>query len=112
MAGFVNFLHFISKSPEKRIIQILTRNKRVVKAICEILLNILLKNIKVDRRIAHKLEKHKHIIYELVDKHTSLHQRRRLLLKAWPIVRILTPILPLISKAIKNEPIFKNVFNN
>lgn len=111
MEGFVSFLNFISKSPEKALIKVLTKNERIVHLVCEILLNILLKNIKVDKRIIRKLRKYKRIIYKLVDKRTSLSQRRKLLLKSWPIVRILTPLLPLIGKSLRHVKLFQNVFN-
>ena len=112
MDGILRFLNFVTRSPEKRIIQILTKNDKLIQIICEILLNILLKNIKVDRNIINKLKKYKRVIYKLIDKRTSLRQRRQLLLKTWPIIKILSPLIPLIIKSFKNEPLFKNVPNH
>ena len=109
MEGILKFLHFVSKSPQERLIKILTKNDKLVRLICEILLNIMVKNIKVAPHIIKQLKKHKRVIYKLVDKRTSITKRKRLLVKAWPIVAILTPLIPLIAKALKNEPLFKDV---
>jgi hypothetical protein len=112
MAYILRFLKFASKSPNQYIIQVLSKNRKIVNLVCEILLNILLKNIKVDRRIINKLRKYKRIIYRLVDKHTHIRERRQLLQKTWPILKILSPIIPTVIKSLKNAQLLKNVLGH
>ena len=109
MDKIVGFLHFVSKSPKERIIQILTRNNTIVVLTCDILLNILKNNIPVKPELLKKLKKHRRTIYKLVDKRIPIERKKKLLAKNWPIVEVLEPLLPLIAKSFKYEPLYKNV---
>ena len=66
--GSIRFLQFVLNSPRKRLVRIIQKNKQIVQNICDILLNILLQNISVQKQVICKLKKHCTAIYCLVDK--------------------------------------------
>ena len=107
----ISFLRFVLNSPRKRLVAILSKNKQLLNHISDILLNILLLNIRVKSDIINKLKRHKRIIYQIVNKTTSDKSRLELLLKHSAIIKLITPLLKPIEKTLKNEPLYENVFN-
>ena len=95
MNNILNFLQFLDKkSSQKQLVRIITQHKNIVLLITEILYNILHNNINVSPSLLQQLKRHRRLIYKIVDKRTSLVKRRRMLIKGWPIVHTLLPILP------------------
>jgi phosphorylcholine metabolism protein LicD len=109
--GSIRFLSFVLSSPRQRLISILSKNKQVVRHICDILLNILLLNIRVNSSVINKLKKHKRVIYLLVDKKTTDKTRAELLTKHLSITKTILPLLKAIETSLKNEPLYQDVSN-
>lgn len=108
-SGSLRFLHFVLNSPRERLTRIIQKNKQIVRNICDILLNILLQNISVQKKVICKLKKHHTAIYCLVDNKISDKQRTALLLKHIPILKVIAPLLKSIDNALHNEPLYQNV---
>jgi hypothetical protein len=111
MQGGLRFLKFVLESPSARRRSIISKNKQVVKHICDILLNILLQNISVKASVINKLKRHRKVIYTCVNKKTSDKTRKELLLRHPSILKTLATLLPSINKTLENEPLYQNVFN-
>ena len=111
MKGPLKFLKFVLESPPQRQTAIIGKNKQIVKQICDILLNILLLNVKVKPIVIKKLKQHKTVIYQLVNKKISDKKRQELLLHNRAILKIIATVLPSIYKSIQNEPLYQNVSN-
>ena len=108
-SGSIRFLQFVLNSPRKHLVRIIQKNKQIVQNICDILLNILLQNISVQKQVICKLKKHHTAINCLVYKKICDKQQTTLLLKQIPILKVIAPMLKLIDKALHNESLYQNV---
>ena len=111
MQGGLRFFKFVLESPRARQKSIISKNKQVVKHICDILLNILLQNILPKASVIKKLKHHRKVIYACVNKKTSDKTRQELLLRHPSILKTLATLLPSINKTLENEPLYQNVFD-
>jgi tRNA nucleotidyltransferase (CCA-adding enzyme) len=65
---YVSFIKRIVSAPEPIRKQLLkSSNLNIIKAICELVLNILQKNISVDKAVLGKFKKHKKLLYKLLE---------------------------------------------
>jgi hypothetical protein len=79
-----------AKEPiRKRLIK--SSNLNIIKAICELLFNILQKNIVVNKSVLTHLKKHKTVLHKLLLESAGFESRRNILVKNSKI------ILPLLS---------------
>jgi hypothetical protein len=67
-------------------------NLAIIKAICELLLNILQKNISTSKLVIKQLKKHKKTIYKLLDKSTSLEAKKAILIKTCKLISPLSAV--------------------
>lgn len=109
MDKFIKFVDFVLTSPRSRLLKILKSNKQVIGVIAEIVLNILLKNIKVKPHVARRLRKYRRALYKLVNPAISIAKKRHILTSNVQLLHILSPLLPGISKSFKDEPLYENV---
>ena len=108
----IRFLQFVLSSPPHRLFPILQKNKQVIRQICDILLNILLKHIPASQVIINQLKKFKSDIYILVDRRTSDEDRRRIILRKPAILKPIIPLLKEVARSFKYEPLYQDVSNN
>lgn len=111
-AGSFRFLHFVLSSPPHRQIAILQKNKQVVRQVCNILLNILLKHIPVHVTIINNLRQYRSVIYKLVDRRVSDFTKKQLILQNPAILKLIVPLLKDISKSFRYEPLCEDVSDN
>ena len=80
-----NYASFIKRivttTPEIRKRLLESSNAKIIKAICEIFLNIYHKQIRLSKEALKKLKKHKKFIVKILSKSTNTLQRKQLLVK-------------------------------
>jgi len=67
-------------------------NLVIIKAICEVLLNILQKNIPTGKSVIKQLKKHKKHFYRLFEKGVTLEAKKTILIKKCEIIAPLSAI--------------------
>ena len=105
-------MQFVLSSPRNRVISILRKNKQVVRQLCDVLLNILLKHIPVSAKTLRQLKRHRSEIYRLVDRRTSDAQRTQIILQNPSLLRPIIPLLKEVARSFKYEPLYQDVSNN
>ena len=65
-------------------------NHNIIRSICELVLNILNKNIPLSKEKVKKLKKHKRFLYALADSKKSLDFKKKLLIKQYKKLSLLT----------------------
>ena len=89
---YSSFIKRIITAPEhirKKLLK--TSNLSIIQAICELLLNVIQKNITVSKSVLRNLKKHKTILYKLLE--TKGFEARKYILISYP--KIVVPLLPL-----------------
>jgi hypothetical protein len=89
---YSSFIKRIITAPDhirKRLLQ--TSNKNIIKAIAEIILNIVQKNIPTSVSLLKQLKKHKRIVYSIVDS-KGFEARRRILVNNSKFLSLLAPL--------------------
>jgi len=92
---YSSFIKRIISAPEairKKLLK--SSNLNIIKAICELLLNIVQKNIPVDKSVISKLKKHRAILYKLLE--AKGFESRRDILVSHP--KIVLPLLSVLQK--------------
>ena len=93
---YSSFIKRIVTAPKLIRIKLLqSSNFDIIRAIAEIVLNILNKNLPVSSTVITRLKKHKKILYSLVESKKSLRQRREILIKYSDVI---VPLAGLFSK--------------
>jgi hypothetical protein len=86
---YSSFIKRIVSAPEpirKKLLK--TSNLNIIKAICELVLNILQKNIAVAKPVLAKFKTHKKLLYKLLE--AKGFEQRKEILVAYP--KIITPL--------------------
>src|SRR5438552_18878333 len=91
-SSFIKRIITASEPIRKRILK--SSNLNIIKAICELLLNILQKNIPVTKSVISKLKKHRAILYKLLE--AKGFESRRDILADNP--KIILPLLSVLQK--------------
>ncbi len=77
-AGFIKRIFTTSSSNiRKRLIQ--SSNDNIIKAICEILLNIYFKNLTISKESLKVMKKAKRVLIKIINKRTTMLTRKHLL---------------------------------
>jgi len=90
---YSSFIKRIVTAPiniRKRLLK--TSNLTIVKAICELLLNILQKNIPTSKSVIKQLKKHKKTLYKLFEKGTNLEAKKAILIKKCTLLSQLSSV--------------------
>ena len=89
---YSNFIKRILTAPDPiRKHMLKTSNLNIIKAISEIILNVVEKNIALPTTALKKLKKHKKVIYSIVDS-KGFEARRHILIKNSQLLPILIPL--------------------
>jgi hypothetical protein len=88
-SGFIK--RIVSASDTIRIKLLQTSNLQIIKAICEIILNILNRNIKVSQSTLDKLKRNRKVLYKLVDP-ISLQAKKEILVRNGSAIKPLADI--------------------
>ena len=91
---YSSFIKRITTAPEpirKRLLK--TSNLNIIKAICELLLNVVQKNIPASKSVLVQLKKHKAVVYKLLE--TKGFEARKSILISHP--RVIVPLLSLLK---------------
>jgi len=91
---YSSFIKRIITAPEpirKRLLK--TSNLNIIKAICELLLNVVQKNIPANKSVLAQLKKHKVVVYKLFE--TKGFEARKSILICH--LRIVVPLLSLLK---------------
>ena len=79
---YSSFIKRIVTAPEHIRVQLLkSSNDKIITAISEIILNIIHNNIKVPKAVLDKLKKFKRVFYKLIERRSSIKQRKEILVK-------------------------------
>ena len=90
---YSSFIKRIVTAPEpirKRLLQ--SSNLNIIKAICELILNIVQKNIPVGKAVLGQLKKHKTVVYKLLES-KGFEARKDILVNNTKIITPLAAVL-------------------
>jgi tRNA nucleotidyltransferase (CCA-adding enzyme) len=90
---YSSFIKRIATAPEpirKRLLQ--SSNLNIIKAICELILNIVQKNISVPKSVIAGLKKNKQAVYQILES-KGFEVRKTLLVKNSKVITFLAAIL-------------------
>jgi len=79
-------------------------NKKLVFCLCECILNCLNGNVNIDSKLKEKLNKHKHVLRQLVNKRQSIKNKKQLIIQhgrgIFPLIlpAILTAVSAFLNK--------------
>ncbi len=92
---YSNFIKRIvtTSSPNLRKKLLNSSNLNIIKAICELILNIVQKNIIVNKRMLTQLKRHKSLIYKLLLNGKDFESRKTILVNNSKIILPLADIL-------------------
>jgi len=90
-SSFIKRIITTSEPVRKQLLE--SSNSNIIKAICELLLNVLQKNIVASGSVIAKLKKHKRILYILLKEKEDFKRRKEILINNSKILIALLPLL-------------------
>ena len=90
-SSFIKRIITTSEPVRKQLLE--SSNSNIIKAICELLLNVLQKNIVASGSVIAKLKKHKKILYILLKEKEDFKRRKEILINNSKILIALLPLL-------------------
>ena len=90
-SSFIKRIITASEPVRKQLLE--SSNSNIIKAICELLLNVLQKNIVASGSVIAKLKKHKRILYILLKEKEDFKRRKEILINNSKILIALLPLL-------------------
>ena len=90
-SSFIKRIITASEPVRKQLLE--SSNSNIIKAICELLLNVLQKNIVASGSVIAKLKKHKKILYILLKEKEDFKRRKEILINNSKILIALLPLL-------------------